>query len=95
MVPTETADGFSREFTKDLTKGTIVSFTTNETTKGFIHVEMTQATEGLRVKLQELDIIEDVNMGINMVDLTSKTSEMEVDEGSLRQEEYKKMTYPK
>lgn len=34
-------------------------------------------------------------MGINMVKLTQKTTEMEVDEESLRQEEYNKMAYPK
>lgn len=41
-------------------------------------------TEGIRVKLQESDIAEDANMGVNMVELTQKTAAMEVDEESLR-----------
>lgn len=85
MFPTETDQGFIREVTEDLNKGTVGSFTTNETTEVFIHIGVTEATEGLRVKLQELDITEDVNMGINMVELTQNTAEMEVDEESLQQ----------
>lgn len=70
MFPIETAKGFVREVTEDLIKGTVVSFTTNETTEGFIHVGMTKVTEGLRVKLEKLDIIENVNMRIKMVEFT-------------------------
>lgn len=95
MFPTEAAEGFVREVTGDLIKGTVVSFTINETIEGFIHEGMLEATKGLRVKLQELDITEDVNMGINMVELTQKSTEMEVDEESLRHEEYNKTAYPK
>lgn len=91
MFPTKTDEGFIREVTEDLNKGTVGSFTTNETTEGFTHIGVIQATEGLRVKLQELDITEDVNM----VKLTQKTAEMEVDEESLQQEEYNKMAYHK
>lgn len=56
---------------------------------------MIGATEGLRVKLQELDIAKDANMGVNMVELTQKTVATEVGEESLRREEYNKMAYPK
>lgn len=95
MFPTEIAEGFNKEVIEDLNKETVVSFTTNETTEGFIHINMTESTEGIRVKLQELCIAKNVNMGVNMVELTQKAVVMEVDEESLRHEEYNKMSYPK
>lgn len=55
---------------------------------------MTEATEGLRVKLQKLDITKGASVGVNMVEMAQNIA-MEVDEESLRQEEYNKLAYPK
>lgn len=56
---------------------------------------ITVATEGLRVKLEELEIIDDVSLKVNMVKMGQET-EMEADEQSLKQnEEHVKVSYPK
>lgn len=69
--------------------------TTNETTEGLIQINnITEVIEGLRVKLQDLDITEGAILAINMVEVTQETA-MEVDEQSLGQEEYVKVAYPK
>lgn len=64
---------------------------TKETADGFVQIN--KATKGLQLKFQKLDITEDVNMEVNMVEISQEPS-MEVD-NECQQEEYNKIAFPK
>lgn len=64
---------------------------TKETIDSFKQID--KATKGLQLKFQNLGIIEDVDMEVNMVEISQETS-MEVD-NECRQEEYNKVSFPK
>lgn len=72
-------------------EGSKLTMITKETADGF--VQMDKATGCLQLQFQKLDIIEDVNMEVNMVEMSQDTS-MEVDD-ECRQEEYNKISFPK
>lgn len=57
-------------------EGSKLMIITKETADGFIQID--KATEGLQLQFQKLDIIEDVNMEVNMAEISQETS-MEVD----------------
>lgn len=80
-------DGFDTRITEDSN----LMIVTKETADGFVQID--KATEGLRLKFHNLDITEDVDMEVNMVEISQETS-MEVD-NDCRQEEYNKVAFSK
>ena len=95
FTTTKTTKGFDKDVTEDLNQETAEGFTTNETTELFVHINnIIEATEGLRIKLQDLDITKGANLAVNMVEVTQETA-MEVGEQRLGKEEYVKVAYPK
>lgn len=82
-----TTDGFDTGVTEDSN----LMIVTKETADSFKQID--KATEGLQLKFQNLGIIEDVDMEVNMVEISQETS-MEVD-NECQQEKYNKVAFPK
>lgn len=64
---------------------------TKEITDSFKQID--KATEGLQLKFQNLGITKDVDMEVNLVEISQETS-MEVN-NECRQEDYNKVAFPK
>lgn len=84
-------NGNTNVFNTGITEDSNLVIVTNETADGFAQID--KATKGLQLKFQNLDITEDVEMEVNMVEISQETS-MEVD-NECQQEEYNKVTFPK
>lgn len=63
--------GVTKGFDKGITEDSSQMIIKNEIAEGFIQINnITEATEGLKIKLQDLDITEDAKLAINMVEVT-------------------------
>lgn len=85
------ANGTIDDFDPGVTEDSNLMMVTKETVDSFI--QMDKADEGLQMKFHNLGIIEDVNMEVNMIEVSHETS-MEVDD-ERQQEEYNKLAFPK
>ena len=64
---------------------------TKETVKRFIQMDKT--VQGLQMKFHNMGITEDVNVEVNIIEISQETP-MEVND-ERRQEEYNKLAFPK